>query len=221
MRPWEILQFLTFVLLAFAPALALSAPQTKLPPSQIDSTAPAPADGGRLEKETTQVTPRENPPSPEELERIQATRFVREKTWNVAAGLWSGVLQEKEAAISTQVLSLTQTSMNEDESSYEYGVDVTAKGHFGWHGQYKEYCCMGQWFEPYWTVGIGGLYKPSELLAGLIKPSSYQVQAGGGLEDLFRAERRIRVELLIAQGLPGTSFLVRFGYAFDEDFLNF
>lgn len=189
--------FLTFVSASLIALVSHAAPTTNVKPDQYNKGAP------------TEV--------PDDLIRIHATRVVRDKTYNAAIGLWSGNLEEKNKTVSTQVLSFSQTFQRPEEASMEFGFDLTLNGQFGGHGQYKKYCCLGEYFEPYWTLGAQGLYKPSEQLAGFVKIDSYWAVAGGGVEDFMNFNRRVRIEGLAAVGARGASVVLRIGYAFDEE----
>ncbi|MBX2994499.1 MAG: hypothetical protein KF681_06750 [Bdellovibrionaceae bacterium] len=189
--------FLTFVSASLIAAFSHAAPTTDVKPGQYNQGAPT--------------------ETPDDLIRIHATRVVRDKTYNVAVGLWSGNLEEKNETLSTQVVSFTQTFQRADETALEFGFDVTMNGQFGIHGQSKKYCCMGEYFEPYWTVGAQSLYKPSEQLAGFVKIDSYWAVAGGGVEDFMNLGRRLRIEGLAGVGVRGTSVILRIGYAFEEE----
>lgn len=211
--------FLTLVLsLCLASHSARTAPTTDIPPDGWGQAPRGTEPSQPLEKDSLGITPL--PPPDRDAPLIAASRVVRERTVNVMAGLWSGKFDDGDSN-QTQVLGVGITDQNSDESAWDYGLDLSAGGLFGAYGRYKSYCCMGRWSEPYWTVGLEGIYKPWDLLAGFIKIDSYQVQAGLGLEDLFGAERRWRTELLAGAGTRGALFQLRVGYAFDEDFLSF
>ena len=210
--------FLTFVLSVNFGGLALAAPTDNVTPQQYNQNAPPNNDDKRRPLETDSLArPDLRPASPGTEDRIYATRQVRDKTFNVAVGLWSGPLKEKGDSITAQILSVTQTYQQPNETAYEFGFDLTTSEQFGLHGQFKKYCCLGEQFEPYWSAGVQGLYKPSEQLAGFVKIDSYQAMVGGGVEDFMNLDRRVRLEGLLGLGTRGTTFLIRIGYAFDED----
>ncbi|MFN7729997.1 MAG: hypothetical protein ACK5P7_12635 [Bdellovibrio sp.] len=198
--------------------LALAAPTTNVTPEQYNQNAPPNNDHMRrpLERDSL-ATPELKPAEVGTEDHIFATRTIRDKTFNVAVGLWSGPLKEKGDSITAQVFSITQTHQQPNEAAYEFGFDLTTSEQFGPHGQFKKYCCLGAHFEPYWSAGIQGLYKPSEQLAGFVKMDSYQAMVGGGVEDFLNLNRRVRLEGLLGLGTRGTTLLIRIGYAFDED----
>lgn len=209
--------FLTFVLSLSLSALAQAAPTTNVTPQELNQNAP-PAESSRKPFDQDSLVTPELSDRPLNLSvGLKPTRVVREVTWNLSLGLWSGPLKEKGETIQTQVISAGQTLQQPDESALEYGVDLTASGQFGLHLQHKKYCCLGQYFEPYWTFGARGLYKPWEQLAGIVKIDSYSAMAGGGVEDLFNRGRRWRAEALAGLGSQGMNVMILFGYAFDED----
>jgi hypothetical protein len=210
--------FVITVLIASCGGLALAAPTTNVTPEQYNQNAPPNDDDKRrpLERDSL-ATPELKPAEAGTEDRIFATRSIRDKTFNVAVGLWSGPLKEKGESMTAQALSITQTYQQPNESAYEFGFDLTTSEQFGLHGQFKKYCCLGENFEPYWSAGVQGLYKPSEQLAGFVKIDSYQAMVGGGVEDFLNLNRRVRLEGLLGLGTRGTTFLIRIGYAFDED----
>ena len=220
MRLYVLNEFLTFVLVGCFSASVWASPTTQVSPQQLTPQKKVELTPRPFEKESLQVTPQPTP-EPLSMDRILATRIVRDKTWNLSYGLWSGTLMQDEGFIDTQVFGITRTLTDPREFSNEYGVDLTTQGYFGGHWEYKKYCCLGGGYEPFWSLGVGGIYKPWDLLAGFIKIGSYQAQAGVGLEDLFLLQRRLRLELNFAVSSIGTSFLIRLGYAFDDSFLSF
>ena len=220
MRLSVLNEFLTFVLLSGFSLGALASPTTQVTPQQLTPPKKTEEPARPLEKESLQLAP-----SPQiensVIQRLQPSRIVRDHSWNFAYGLWSGYLMKDQGFQETQVASFTRTVTDPREFSNEFGADVTTSGYFGGHWEYKSYCCLGEWNEPYWTVGAAGLYQPWDLLAGFVKYESYQIQAGFGFEDLLRAERRLRIEFLAAQSAVGFSFIVRLGYALDDSILSF
>lgn len=221
MRPWMSIHFLTFVVPLILTGPLYGATSTDVSPSEMTPAHP-PKEAPRksLEAEGVSITPVPLR-GDENQNRIMATRTVRDRTIDLSAGLVSGPLREKEPVEQTQIYGLGVTSLLPMEAAQEYTLDLTENGLFGFHAQYKKYCCLGEWNEPYWTAGVSGLYDPAELLAGFIKIRNYQLQAGVGLEDLFQWKRRWRAELLVGAGTPGASVFLRLGYAFDESILNF
>lgn len=221
MRLWMSIQFLTFVVLASAASKVVwAAPSTEISPSQMKPTTPSRESNKRLETDSVHITPVPLH-GDEHQDRILATRVVHDQTWNLSLGLVSGPLREKKPIEDTQIYGIGTTLQLPNESAQEYTVDITQHGMVGFHGQFKKYCCLGRYSEPYWTAGAAGLYDPADLLPGIVKLRSYQAQGGVGFEDLFQWQRRLRSELMIGVGDPGVSIYLRIGYAFDESLLNF
>lgn len=221
MRARTLIQFLTFVLtLHFAPVLT-AAPSTDVPPASLTPAAKPAPPATTLEPDSVQITPAPNDGSEVDPDRIRATRVTRDLTMNLSLGLVSGPLREKEPSEQTQIYGFGATFALPEEASHEYTLELTENGLAGIRGQYKKYCCLGENYEPYWTFGGEGLYNPSELLAGFVKAGSYHAFFGAGFEDLFRFQRRIRLEGVAGAGMRGTYIGIRLGYAFDESAFSF
>lgn len=221
MQPRALIQFLTFVLTGLLALATAAAPSTEISPDRLKPAHPPAAPNSTLDTDSVHITPAPLDENGFDPERIRPTRIVRERSLNLSLGLASGPLREKEPTEQTQIYGLGATFAQPQETANELTVVITENGLLGGQGQYKKYCCLGEFNEPYWTVGASGLYNPSELLAGFVKIGSYQVLAGGGLEDLFRLKRRVRLEGLVGLGTRGMSLYLRIGYAFDESVLSF
>lgn len=205
------LQFLTFVLVSLAVNSTFGLPSDEIPPSQISTSSSNPKTDSPLNKELLQTSlPNETTPT----EVLLASRVYRESAWSVGLGLWSGTLQKDFQNQATQVLSLSRLFYAPNETSFELEARVIGNGLIGAQGQYRSYCCLGEKQEPFWTVGLTGTYKPSELMVGFIKTDSYQLLAGGGLENFLWKQRTLRIESYLSWGLVGLSYLVRLNYLF-------
>jgi len=222
MRLWTGLQLLTFVVLFGIHVPVAAAPSTKVPPSDYNkettSKETLPQKEPELDSRTTAITPEPGPVDRQVLDRIRLTRITRDEYAALGLGAMSGPVVPKEPSETAQILSLNYGVSGHDEQAFEGGLDLTTKSRFGFHWQYKKFCCLGSYAEPYWTLGGAALYPTSNLLAQVADPNSYQLQAGIGLDDVGGLNRRWKLELLVGQGLLGTSIFGRLGYVFDDRF---
>lgn len=147
---------------------------------------------------------------------MPATRVVRTQSRALLYGIAAGALEDTTPQ-TLSLLTLTFQNDNQNETAQSYGLSVSDKSSWGLHWDTQSYCCLGEMAEPYWGFGIGGFYKSSEQLAGLVNVDRYHLRGRIGFEDLFSLGRRLRTELLLRAGMQGASLEIRIGWTWAAD----
>lgn len=143
------------------------------------------------------------------------TRIIRKHSRTVLTGLWTGALIDK-TNVTSLGFRLDLQNDNRNETGQSFGLTVLMAGLIGAHWDYHVTCCLGDYNEPYWGVGVTGLYDPSEMLAGLVNIDRYRLRARVGLEDVLSLKRRFRLESALEWGTLGFNFNLLVGWTFDQ-----
>lgn len=212
-------QILTLVVTSlyacFFSITAIAAPEEpppKKPHLQETPSAPSPHKSYELES----VELREQP-AQSTLNRPEflPTRVVRQHSRVFSAGIWSGTLKNRDAETASG-LNLDVQNDNINETGQSYGVSVLSNGVLGLHGDYHINCCLGAHYEPFWGLGVGSLWDPSESLVSFVNIDRYQIRFRGGFEDMFNLKRRLRLETVVQWGTLGFSGFLTLGWTWDQ-----
>lgn len=224
MRLHSCIQILTLVLCVVpdwaesspnhpAPSSALSKKKTDLK-SENASSEPKP-----YEMESLSMEPLKGDIPQGIRGKMVPSRQVRKHSRSLMAGYWSGALVEKESESSLGATLIVQNE-NRNESAQSYGLSILTNRSFGLHWDYQIHCCMGDYYEPNWGLGIGSLWSTEDSLANIANIERYQLRLRGGFEDLFNFNRRLRGEVILKVSPLGFSVQAGLGWTWDQnDFL--
>lgn len=226
MRPDRRIQILTLVLASLLAGPAPAAPVSPGPGSALKPAEPAPpvvtlpADLSRDESLDTGLPPQPAAPAVAapsgDAPALTATRVVRTQSRVAGLGLVSGAVDDTRAR-TMPWLTLTFQNDNQNETGQSYGLGVADRDFWGLHWDAHRFCCLGDYAEPYWGLGLGAFYDTREQLAALVNVESYHLRGRVGFEDLFGLRRRLRAELVVRAGLLGASAQIGLGWTFAAD----
>ncbi len=227
MRPALTIQILTLVLTPLiATSVAVAAPVSPGPGRALRPKEPPPpaqtlpAELSRDESLDTGVAPDPEAatllPVTVNAPTISATRVVRTQSRIVGLGLISGAIEET-APRTIPWLTLTFQNDNQNETGQSYGLSVADRDIWGLHWDTHRFCCLGDYSEPYWGLGLGAFYETRDQMAALVNIESYHLRARAGFEDLFGLNRQLRAEIVVRAGLLGASAQIGLGWTFAAD----
>lgn len=216
-----LIQILTLVLCGL-PHLAESSPRLPTPSSALSgkkanpkSEAETPAKPYEMESLSMEPLKGEAPQGIQG--KMVPSRQLRKHSRSVIGSYWSGALLDKNKT-DEGVFGATLLIQNENrnESAQSYGLSVLSNRAFGLHWDYQVHCCLGDYYEPNWGVGVGSLWSTEDSLASLANIERYQIRFRGGFEDLLRFDRRLRAEIVLKASPLGFSFQIGMGWTWDE-----
>ncbi len=157
-----------------------------------------------------EVDPIESTPSDE---LILPTRKFAYKAVLAGFGFWFGNFTENPPG-TTVYGQLAFSFYQRERVGYDMGLELLQTGHLGVFATKKWLFQILKNYEPYFSVGGGALFKPSEAIGSLININRYQIRLNAGLEDVFELRRRLRSELGLGIGLLGLSYHLQISYTF-------
>lgn len=147
---------------------------------------------------------------------MPATRVVRTQSRVISLGLISGAIEDTRPR-TIPWATLTFQNDNQNETGQSYGLSVADRDVWGLHWDAHRFCCLGDYSEPYWGLGIGAFYETRDQMAALVNIESYHLRARVGFENLFGLNRRLRTEVIVRAGLLGASAQIGLGWTFAAD----
>lgn len=211
MRLAFLLYFLTLVV-----ATAEAAPNTDIKPAPIQ-TKEAPAGPSSKSIQIEPVQPTDSPEQPVIHVRPEDSFFLG--TTNVGFGIANGILSEKKKIEEVTVFHLQRTHFNLDESAQEFGISIYSNEFLGADWGFKKFCCFNTFaspWEPYFKLGVAGVYDPEDELGNFIDYKKYFVQGSVGFESFFFSRKRLRLEAGGRFGYSGSHVYGALFYAFPD-----
>jgi hypothetical protein len=153
-------------------------------------------------------------------QKLTATRIVRNQSRTLAWGVATGSLTETTAETNL-VVSLNLQNNNANETAQLFGIEILGNTGLGFHLDYQSFCCLGKYAEPFLGFGVGWWSKSSNALAKLAEVQNYHFRAKLGFEDLFRNQRRVKLELVSTYGALGPGAEILLGWNFDKSETHF
>lgn len=210
MRLAFIVYFLTLVVVT-----ASAAPNTDIRPPAIN-TSKSPESQSSKKIQLEPVQPTAPPPGPFS---IGSQKSLFTASWNIGVGFSSGQFDEEKQKEELTTAHFQKTQYNLDESAQEFGVSVLSNGFLGADWGFKKFYGFTSPFrrqEPFYKIGVAGIYDPEDQLGNFIDYKKYFIQASFGFESLFSSRKRLRLEMGGRSGYPGTHAFVVLFYAFPD-----
>ncbi|MEZ0391750.1 MAG: hypothetical protein ACAH59_06015 [Pseudobdellovibrionaceae bacterium] len=213
MRLAFLLFFLTLVVVP-----ARAAPDTSVRPAPVplkEKTEEIPAK--KFEMDSLQTT-EPLPVSPE----ARTQRKVSDGSTNFGLGTANGKLDEDKEDLSLPVFAIQRTQYNLDESAQEFGLSLLPKvseSLIGVDWGFKKFCCFTNFaasYDPFYKIGVAGLYDPEDQLGNLIDYKKYFAQVSVGFESFFESRKLWHFELGGRAGYPGAHIFATLYYALPD-----
>lgn len=220
MRLRSYLQILTLVL-CLIPDVMWASPNYPQPPSAVktktpqdsNSSAPKPYEMESLSLPTPQGQIPTNLSTP-----LRPTRTIRGHSRSILGGVWSGALLDTSTETAAGMTIVFQNE-NRNETAQSYGLSILANKAYGLHWDFQRHCCLGDYFEPNWGVGVGSLWSTDDAMASLANIERYHLRGRVGFEDLFNLDRRLRGEVVFKVSPLGFSMHAGLGWTWsDQEF---
>lgn len=197
MRLTSMYHFLTLVLLPLTSTLvvghlAMAAPSTEIRPD------PVPVFDNR------------------ETARLIPSMRVSDGSTNLGIGMITGVVNKDKETENLTVIQLQRTQYNFETTAQEFGISFLSNGIFGVNWGYKWIPDWGIYGEPWYKLGVWGLFDPRAQLGNFIDYERYYAFGSVGFENLLKMRRQFRVEVGAGAGAPGTFAFAQIIYAYPD-----
>jgi hypothetical protein len=113
-------------------------------------------------------------------------------------------------------LAYQHTRYYSNLTSLNIGGQFTFNAHYGAFIDHQWMVSLGKSYEPFVRVGGGALFSLADEFAGFIKKERYHLRLTAGFEDLFRLDRQLRSELLVAVAIDRVTIGLGLFYAFED-----
>ena len=113
-------------------------------------------------------------------------------------------------------MTLEAQNENRNETAQSYGLSILANGNYGLHWDFRRHCCLGDYSEPNWGIGVGSLWSTADAIATLANFERYHLRARVGFENLLDMDRRLRGEIILKVGPLGFSAQAGLGWTWDD-----
>lgn len=200
--------FLTLVV-----SVAGAAPDTSVKPDQISPKDPGISAKGPVEKEATQVSASSQGPT----KRLIWKPVRASNNWGI--GLASGALDTTASDRMLTSFHFQRTQYNLDDGAQEFGLGLIGTNFLTADLGYKQGCCFSTWaqtWDPFYKLGLAGVFDPKDQLGNIIDYKRYFLQVGGGFESLFESRRNWRLEAGARFGYAGFHYYAQIYLGFPD-----
>ncbi len=211
MRIGFLTYFLTLVV-----SVANAAPETSIKPSPLQTKDTPISVTKDPENETVRISPA--PPAPRS-ERILRSEQVSDASMNFGVGAAQGAFEKDHEQKNLTTFHFQRTQYNLDESAQEFGLFLLTNNDIGVDWGFKKFfgfTTVAAPWDPYYKLGVTGIYIPKDQLANFIDLQKYFGQLSVGFESFLLSHHSLRWELGIRAGYPGTHVFTQILYAFPD-----
>lgn len=192
MRLCNIKIFVTLVVLSFAffPFYSLAYQPNIIPPSTIDLKNKA--------QDSSEI--------------LYKFRSIYDKGFKIGLGYLSGKIHDENEQKTTQYISLTTFFYTKNNSAWEPQILFLFNQQISASFGYKQIMNIGEYYEPYWKVGLLAHYLASESFGSMVNFKRYGIKLAAGFEDFLKWNRRVQLELSLGYTLIGLTYSVQADY---------
>lgn len=197
MRLTRSYHFLTLVLVPMSVTLlihskAQSAPSTEIKPD------PVPVFDNR---ESARLIPSQQNP---------------QGSTNIGIAMINGVVNKDKDTENVTLVQLQRTQYNFEDTAQEFGISFLSNGIFGANWGFKWLPNLDIYGDPWYKVGVWGLFDPRAQLGNFIDYERYYAFGSVGFENILKMRRQFRVEVGAGAGAPGVFVFGQLIYAYPD-----